>query len=413
MKLFLHALFAFVRKEAVFTAAFLCAAISAFFVHPSAAYLSYIDWNTLCILFALMGVVSALRSCGVFSTLGGILCRSFRSARALCIVLVALCFFFSMLITNDVALLTFVPFTIALLVPVTNGSVVMRVVVLQTIAANTGSMLTPLGNPQNLFLFQQLDMPLARFLCIMLPYTVLSALLLLALLVFPRDFKADAQKNAAGKVCAPEKEARVPHLRHIHRREKQGQKQFPLAVRISVYMVLFVLCLLSVFRLLPKPWAAAVVLVVLLVVDRRILKSVDYMLLLTFTAFFVFTGNIAHIAPLRTLLENAVGGHEFIASLSVSQIISNVPATLLLYPFATHARALVIGVNVGGLGTLVASLASLISYKLYVGAQKQNASNEGAHLPSSGRYLMSFTLYNLLFLLALCVLYALIGRISM
>ena len=411
----LRALYAFVRREAVFSAAFLCAAVSACFVPPSRAYIAYIDWNTLCILFALMGVVAALRSCGVFSTLGGILCRRFRSVRALSAVLVSLCFFFSMLITNDVALLTFVPFTIALLAPVADGGTVMRTVILQTIAENTGSMLTPLGNPQNLFLFQQLELPLARFLAVMLPYTALSAALLtFGVLLLPRRHAPPTAAGSGAKsiacACEPQlprdainaatvqQSATVPHIRH-------SAHPLPLSVRIGIYTALFVLCLLAVFRVLPKPVAAAAVLVVLLFVDRAILRRVDYMLLLTFGAFFVFTGNIAHIAPLRALLERAVSGHEFTAAILVSQGISNVPATLLLYPFTEDTRALLAGVNAGGLGTLVASLASLISYKLYIGARE----TQPAQLPTAGRYLVLFTLYNVVALLAMGALYVIIG----
>ena len=283
------ALGAFVRKEAVFSAAFLCAAASAFFVPPSADYIGYIDWNTLCILFALMAVVAGLRSCGVFTTLGALLCRRLQGVGSLSAVLVFLCFFFSMLITNDVALLTFVPFTIALLSPVADGKRVMQVVILQTIAANTGSMLTPLGNPQNLFLYQKLDLPLSRFLGLMLPYTLLSALLLGAALLFIGRGKSGL----------------LP-VSHIHRRESQARKP---GLRIGVYTGLFLLCLLSVFRLMPKPAAAGLVALVLLVLDRPILGKVDYMLLLTFAAFFVFTGNIARIDPLKNLLVQAVGGH--------------------------------------------------------------------------------------------------------
>ena len=407
---------AFVRREVVLCAALFCAAASACFVPPSAAYIGSIDWNTLCILFALMGVVAALQSCGVFTTLGGVLCRSLRGVRSLSATLVALCFFFSMVITNDVALLTFVPFSIALLAPVAAGGTVMRVIILQTIAANTGSMLTPLGNPQNLFLFQQLNLPLGQFLAVMLPYTALSAGLLAgAILLLPRT---GGGKSAGGILPAAgaEDAGAVPPVRHIHRREGTAGamgagsgSRVPVAARVGIYGALFALCLLAVFRVLPKPAAALAVFAVLLAVDRRILRRIDYMLLLTFAAFFVFTGNIAHIAPLRTLLEKATAGNEFAVGAAASQVISNVPATLLLYPFARDARSLLVGVNVGGLGTLVASLASLISYKLYAGAQKGAAHGRKKTLPSTSRYLAAFTVYNLLFLLALVALRLAIG----
>ncbi len=378
--------FAWIKKEAVLSAAVLGAAVSAFFVPPSKTYLSYIDWNTLCILFALMAVIAALRSCGVFATLGALLCRRLTGVRALSGVLVALCFFSSMLITNDVALLTFVPFTLSLLVPVATGGTVMYVVILQTIAANTGSMLTPLGNPQNLFLFQQTGLPVLDFFQTMLPFTVLAA----ALLAAGVFFVPDAPVNA------------VSEARHTHVRETK---------RIVVYSLLFVLCLLSVFRMLPKPVAAGAVALVLFFIDRKLLLQVDYLLLCTFGAFFVFTGNLSALPAVHSALAAAVSGHEFASAVCASQIISNVPATLLLYPFtgAAQVRALLIGVNAGGLGTLVASLASLISYKLYMGAQKSAvATPEGKMLPSGARYLGLFTVCNILALAFQVALYMLL-----
>ena len=167
----------FIKKEAVFSAAFLCAAVSAIFVPPSADYASYIDWNTIFILFSLMAVVAALKKCGLFDALAAKLCSAISSLRALSAVLVALCFFSSMVITNDVALLTFVPFALLLLSKASAKSA-MFVVILQTIGANTGSMLTPIGNPQNLFLFSKMGISLPAFCALMLPYTLLSAVLL-------------------------------------------------------------------------------------------------------------------------------------------------------------------------------------------------------------------------------------------
>lgn len=385
----LRAAAAFFRREIVFSVAFLCALISSIFVPPSAAYLSYIDWNTLCILFALMAVIAALRSCGVFSTLGGLLCRHVSTVRALSVVLVFLCFFSSMFITNDVALLTFVPLSLSLLMPVTSGNTVMYVVILQTIAANTGSMLTPLGNPQNLFLFQQTHLAVLPFCSIMLPYTLLSAAVLCIALLFVANTPVRA----------------VEHVRHIH--AHQAHEHFSVQVRIAIYGALFLLCLLSVFRMVPKPVAAAIVCGALLFVDRRILRQVDYMLLCTFAAFFVFTGNLSALPAVHDMLQRAVSGHEFAAAVAASQIISNVPATLLLYPFtaAAQVRSLLIGVNAGGLGTLVASLASLISYKLYTSTRAQVAQDAKNALPAQGRYLAVFTLCNVLLLAALCLLY--------
>ena len=307
-------LIAFIKKEIVFCIALLCAVVSAFFVPPSKAYFSYIDWNTLLILFALMGVIAAFRSCGLFDRLGNILCARFHSVRSLSAILVALCFFTSMFITNDVALLTFVPFTIALLAPVTTGNVVMYTVILQTIAANCGSMLTPLGNPQNLFLFQQMGVDLKTFILVPLPFTLISALVLtLALLLVPK------QTVQVASVLKSTESSKVKEI---------------------VYALLFILCLLSVLRLLPKYVSALAVLCVLLIVNRKALLHIDYMLLLTFCAFFIFTGNIGSEPNIKQMLTSVVSGHEFIAAVASSQVISNVPATLLLYPFAQNTQSL-------------------------------------------------------------------------
>ena len=376
----------FIRREIVFCIAAACALISAFFVPPSRAYISYIDWDTLFILFALMSVIAALRDCGVFDMMAYVLCGHIHKSRILCAVLIMLCFFTSMLITNDVALLTFVPFSLALLGTATSGSVVMLTVVLETVAANTGSMLTPLGNPQNLFLFSKMGISLGHFMFIILIYSAIS----FALLFISLRFIPDMHLSVAGVFVPEDVNASVKE------KGTGGQKvRLPKHTHEVIYAALFVLCLLCVLRIVPKWIAAAAVFTVLVILNRNVLKSVDYMLLLTFSAFFIFTGNIAEIPSIRIFLEEAVSGHELIVSVLCSQVISNVPATLLLYPFAKDTQSLLVGVNVGGLGTLVASLASLISFKLYSGARKK------IPLPSAGRYMAVFTLANLLFLIIL------------
>lgn len=368
-------LISFMKKEAVFCAAFLCALISSFIVPPSKEYISYIDFDTLYILFALMAVVASLRSCGLFDLMAKKICARFHSVRGISAVCIFLCFFSGMLITNDVALLTFVPLAISLLMPVAPPSSIMITVVLQTVAANTGSMLTPLGNPQNLFLFQQTGSSILSFMYVMLPYTLISALfLVLCLFLIPAgrvNFPSSVQPDSSS----------------------QGTRA---AVKKAVSILLFMLCILSVLRFVPKYVTAIAVAAVLLVMDWKILLKPDYMLLLTFCAFFVFTGNIARIPRIKELLEGFVSGREVLASCLSSQVISNVPATLLLYPFTESSMRLLIGVNIGGLGTLVASLASLISYKIYAKALPANPS-----LPKSGRYLAVFTAFNAVLLLIL------------
>ena len=360
-----------VKKEAVFFAALTCALISMLFVKPSAAYLTYIDWNTLFMLFALMGVVAAFRSCGIFERAGLFICSKFSSIRAISFVLVMLCFFSSMLITNDVALLTFVPLTLELLGPAGHPLILMFTVILQTLAANTGSMLTPLGNPQNLFLYGKMGLPVFTFISIILPYTVVSLVCLsLCMFFIPSG-------------------AKVPLLKSSF--SARGTRFTSL-----LYGALFILCLLAVVHIIPKWLCALLVFLALLFTDKKILARIDYMLLLTFAAFFIFTGNIAAIKPVKDFLLGAVKGNEYVSALLSSQIISNVPAALLLYPFSLGGlKDLLVGVNVGGLGTLVASLASLISFKIYASEKKR------LNLPSSAKYLLVFSCLNVLFLFIL------------
>ena len=357
----------FLKKRAVFCAAMLCAVVSCLFVPPSREYLSYIDWNTLSLLFALMTAVAGLERCDVFRFLAVRLCAVVHTARSLSFVLVFLCFFTSMLITNDVALLAFVPFALMLLgtqekLP---RKFIGYVVALQTVAANTGSMLTPMGNPQNLFLFNKMGISLGSFVAVLFPYTLMCGIMLALGLFF------------------------VPNMR-LSALGSPNAKTHPSSWRKILYALLFVFCLLSVLKLIPKPLLALIVFVAVLAFDRRTLLHTDYFLIATFVAFFVFSGNIAAIPAVRSFLERSVQGHELFSGLLASQVISNVPATLLLYPFVESAKNLLLGVNIGGLGTLVASLASLISFTIYTKTEKRG-----------GSYLALFTVVNILFMAVL------------
>ena len=366
-------IFIWCKKEIVFCVTFLLALISAFFVKPDAKYISYIDFGTLLTLFSLMAVVAGWRRTGLFDALGKTVCRKVHGQRALCLTLVLLCFFTSMVITNDVALLTFVPFAVVLLSK-TSGFLLLYTVVLQTLAANLGSMLTPIGNPQNIFLFSKMQLGTIHFMKILFPYTLLSlALLILSTLIIKNEKVQIEQQKA----------------------ETGGSGFAGCKGKNIIYTALFVLCLLSVVNVIPK-WAAAVLVALcVLVSDRKIFCSIDFMLLLTFTAFFIFTGNIARLESVDSFLKRITGGNEFAVSLAFSQVISNVPATLLLHPFAQDTKELLLGVDIGGLGTPVASLASLISLKLYT--QEKGGTT---------KFLSVFTLMNIIFLAALCAMKA-------
>lgn len=356
----------FVKKEVVLVVATVLAIASAFVIPPSMAYMDYIDWHVLELLFCLMTVMAGLQKCGLFDRLGEALLKRTKRVWQLCLVLIMLCFFLSMAITNDVALITFVPFAIVALQKSGQERLLIPVVVLQTVAANLGSMLTPIGNPQNLYLYNLSQMPLGEFILCMLPNTMLSFVLIVVSLLFVKG-KSEAV------VLNQEKNTEVDKKQTL------------------IYGVLFVISLLVVAKVLPCEAAFVIVLVVVLVLDRQVLKSVDYSLLFTFISFFIFTGNLGNITVIRETLQQLVEGRELLIGVAASQAISNVPAALLLSGFTSDYKALLAGVNIGGLGTLIASMASLISYKILA-----NNYNE-----KKGRYFLWFTIVNILYLICL------------
>ena len=357
-------LFSLMKREAVLSAAAALALLSMLWMPPDGAYLSYVDWRTMAQLFCLMAVMAGLRELGVFSRLGRqLLCRV-RSARQLECVLVFLCFFTSMAITNDVALLTFVPFSLEVLTLAGREERAVPVVVFQTVAANLGSMATPIGNPQNLYLYAQSGQGLGDFLALML------------LLCLRPGRSAPLAGLAPGGA--------EPSLRRR---------------RTGMYLLLFLASVSSVAKLLPVWLLTAAVVVCVLAADRRVLRRVDWSLLLTFAAFFVFIGNMGRVPAFRSLLEQAISGHELVTAVCASQVISNVPAALLLSGFTSEWDALIVGTNLGGLGTLIASMASLISYKFFV----------REHPQKRGAYLLFFTGANLLFLAVLLPAALLLG----
>ena len=355
------------RQQFVLLIAAAAALVSMLFVPPSPQYLDYLDMHSLSLLFCLMAVVAGFQRCGVLDALVRRLLSAGTSLRLLSVLLVLFSFFLSMLVTNDVALLTLVPLSILLLSRVVSHGMLIRVLVLQTMAANLGSMATPIGNPQNLYLFSAAGLSAGQFARAVLPYAAVSLVLLLAALLLQ---PAEPLGNA------------VP---------QDGAPPAPAPGKLLPFLGLLALCLLVVFRLLPYGAALAAVILVVLAVDRKLFRSVDYFLLLTFLCFFIFIGNLKRIPEVNGLLRFLVEGHELWAGILGSQIISNVPAAILLSGFTEDYAALLTAVNLGGLGTLIASLASLISFKFFSAAYPQR----------KGRYLGKFTLWNLLFLAVL------------
>lgn len=358
------------RGETVLCVAWALAILTAFFVPPDAKYLDYVDLHTLGMLFSLMAVMAGLQRQGLFFRLGRAMLGLTRTTRQLEGVLILLPFFVSMAVTNDVALITFVPFALEVLSLAGQTQRVIPVVVMQTIAANLGSMATPIGNPQNLYLYSRYDMDLLSFLATVLPYVgVCLALLVVFLLVRPSQ-----------SLAVPFVSGEIPPLS---------------GARVAAYGALFALCLGGVAQVVPLYVLCPLVLVVVLVCDRKVLLHVDYALLATFVGFFLFVGNLGRIPALTALFQSLIQGQEVLCGVIASQVISNVPAALLLSGFTEKGSDLLLGVNLGGLGTLIASMASLISYKYIARAFPQK----------KGKYLGQFTALNLAFLVLLLVVW--------
>lgn len=354
-----------IKKEPVLTVSAVCAVVSMFFYAPSAEYIGYINFRVLCLLFSLMAVVAGFTKCGLFNVLAQKVIKKCHTSRGLGIILVMLPFFCSMLITNDVSLITFVPFTILILGITGQKKNMILIIVLQTIAANLGSMATPIGNPQNLFLFSEYGIGGGEFFSVMTLYTVLSLILVLAGCFFVKKETISV---------ALDTEANIENKRNM-----------------IVYAVLFVLSFLAVFRVVSYIVTTAVTAVVILIMDREIYKRVDFLLLLTFVFFFIFSGNLGNIESVHSILSEAINKNTMVTSVVASQFISNVPAAVLLSGFTQDWKSLLIGTNIGGLGTPIASMASLISLKLYM--NEKGADNK--------KYMLVFLALNILFLIIL------------
>lgn len=313
-----------------------------------------------------MAVMAGLKDIGLFQYTGETLLNKINSERGVVCVLVFLCFFSSMLITNDVALITFVPLALLILNMAKMQNSLCYIITLMTIAANLGSMLTPIGNPQNLYLYAASGLSLKNFLLLMLPYTIISGILLFLGIVI-------RFRKKAVPVELPDNQLAM-NLK-----------------RIIYYGILFALCLLAVAKICPISLLFGIVLIAVMIDNRKLLLHIDYSLLLTFIFFFVFIGNMGRFPVFRDFLSSVLDERVTLVAVLSSQIISNVPAALLLSGFTNEWTSLIIGTNLGGLGTLIASMASLISYK-------QLAQN---HPEVKGKYLAVFTLGNIIFLIIL------------
>ena len=352
----------FIKRNVVLCVAAAAALITSFIVPPDAEYLGYFDFKTLTCLFCVLAVVCALKNINFFYFLAEQIVRLFKNIRMSILALVYITFVGSMLIANDMALLTFLPLGFFVLSSTGNEKYMAFTFIMQNIAANLGGMLTPFGNPQNLYLYSYFNIPAGEFVSIMLlPFIISVALITVCCVVFVGNEPLELKKGSDTK---------------------------PPVKRVVLYGLLFALAIAIVFRGIPYGIGLIVIPPVLLFADRRALKMVDYPLLLTFVAFFIFSGNVSRMPAVRELFEMLMEKSTLLFSVLSCQVISNVPTAILLSSFTENYPALLVGVNIGGAGTVIASLASLITFKEYM-----------SHNPGkSASYLLRFSAFNFGFL---------------
>lgn len=362
----------FIKKNVVMCAAIVAAAVTAFIVPPDTQYLSYFDVKTLTCLFCVLAVVCALKNINFFYILAQKIVKSFKNIRLCVLALVYITFIGSMLIANDMALLTFLPLGYFVLSNTKKQKYTEFTFIMQNIAANLGGMLTPFGNPQNLYLYTRYNIPTGEFMSIMLlPFIISIVLITVCCCIFVKNEPLVVEDTPS-----------------------------PLEPKRTVlYMMLFVLAIAIVFRGIPYWTGLIIIPAVLLIADRKALKMVDYPLLLTFVAFFIFAGNMARIDTVRNIFEILLDKSTLIFSILSCQVISNVPSAILLSQFTDNYRELLIGVNIGGVGTLISSLASLITLREYT------KSNPG----KTAHYIVIFSAFNFAFLIILTLAMCFIG----
>jgi Na+/H+ antiporter NhaD/arsenite permease-like protein len=368
----LHKIAAFVRANTVFCIALVLALATSCIIPPDAQYLTYPDLKTLTCLFCTFAVICALRNIRFFTTLARRIVMLTGNARAAVLTLIYITFIGSMLIANDMALLTFLPLGYFVLSTTGKEKYMAFTFVMQNIAANLGGMLTPFGNPQNLYLFSHFEIPTAEFMGIMvIPFAVAIVMVTLCCLVFVRRENLELKD---------ENEMHLPPM------------------RTAFYLILFAYSILIVFNTIPYWTGLIIIPICLLFADRNALQKVDYALLGTFLCFFIFAGNMSRMEPVRALFSSLLEKDTLLVSALSCQFISNVPSAILLSQFTENYRELLWGVNIGGAGTLIASLASLITFREYT-----------SHNPGkAGAYIKVFSALNFGFLGVLAVVCMLI-----
>lgn len=351
----------FFRNEAVLSIAFILAIVSSIFALPK---LEYIDFKVLILLFNLMIVVAAFKEYNLLDYLATSILKKCTNYKSICFALVSITLISSMIVTNDVALITFVPLTIVICKKANISS--LKIIILQTIAANLGSSFTPMGNPQNLYIYSYFNINPIEFFKLTLPLLIVSIIFLLVLM----------HKNDKKKLNIKLNEVKINNKNKLY-----------------IFIALFIFILLSVFHLIDYRIAFLATIIIVFLLNNKLFKKVDYSLILTFIFFFIFVGNISSINSIKAFMNNLLASENgtYFASILLSQGISNVPCTMLLANFTPYYKELLMGVNIGGLGTLIASMASVISYKLY---QKDNA-------VAGNQFIKIFTFYNVLGLIIL------------
>ncbi|MBR4030312.1 MAG: citrate transporter [Clostridia bacterium] len=354
---------AFFKKNIVMSVAFLAAVLTAFFVPPDLEYLSYFDLKTLSCLFCVLAVVCALKNIRFFYILAKRIVKCFKNIRVCILALVYITFIGSMLIANDMALLTFLPLGYFVLTGTKKQKYMAFTYIMQNIAANLGGMLTPFGNPQNLYLYTKFNIPTMEFMGIMVIPFLVSVLLITICCMF------------------------IP----VEPIEVSDEKVSLSPKRTTLYLLLFVLSIAIVFRTVPYWIGLIIIPLVLFFADKTALKMVDYPLLLTFTAFFIFSGNMARIDVVRNLFSWLLDKNTLVVSVLSCQVISNVPSAILLSQFTSNYKDLLLGVNIGGVGTLISSLASLITLREFMRCCPENTK----------KYILMFSAFNFGFLILL------------
>ncbi len=356
----------FAKKEVVLSVAIICTIVTLFFVPVDKEYLGYFEYKTLVALFCMLAVVAGLKNTNVFELISKKLIGLFRTRRAVIYSLVFGTFFFDMIVANDMSLITFLPLTYIVLHSTNNDKYLAYTFILQTIAANMGGMITPYGNPQNLYLYSYYNIPTTEFFGVLLIQSLTVAALLIIAGMFIKNDPLTLENKG-----------------HIDVDKK----------KLSVYVVLFVFVILSIFRVVPHLITLAIVIIAVLITDRARFKEVDYALLATFCVFFVFSGNIARITAIKDMIAAIVQENTLVAGIVSCQFISNVPTAIFLSKFTANYRDLLVSVNIGSLGIIISSLASLITLKEYLKHQPKGFK----------RYMGLFTLVNTIFLVVMLI----------